>query len=53
VSYERCPCFACDRGVILVCKRPMDRPEKRGCPKCSGTGYVWAFLYPLRKGRAG
>ena len=54
MAHETRPCFCCDRGIILVCKRPMDRPEKRPCPKCSGTGFVRVFVYlPRRKRRAG
>lgn len=49
-TYAERPCFACDRGTILVCERPMDRPKRKPCPKCGGTGFVAVYLYPpLRK----
>lgn len=53
MSYEDRPCFACDHGIILVCPRPLDRPLKKPCPKCQGTGSVTVFVYPRRKRRAG
>lgn len=53
MSYEMRPCFSCDGGIILVCKRPMDRPKRRPCPKCQGTGTVTVFLYPRKSRRAG
>lgn len=48
-TYQERPCFACDRGTIRVCERPMDRPKKRPCGKCGGTGFVAVYLYPTRK----
>ncbi len=48
-TYAERPCFACDRGTILVCERPMDRPKRKPCPKCGGTGFVAVYLYPARK----
>ena len=49
-TYEERPCFAGAGGIIRVCERPMDRPKKKPCPKCGGTGFVAVYLYPTRKG---
>ncbi len=27
----------------------MDRPKRKPCPKCGGTGLVAVYLYPTRK----
>lgn len=51
VSYEQRPCFACDHGIILTCPRPMDRPVRKPCPKCSGTGTISVYVYPPRRKR--
>jgi hypothetical protein len=45
-TYEERPCFACNSGMILHAERPMDRPKRKPCPKCGGTGFVAVYLYP-------
>ena len=48
-TYAERPCFACDRGYIRVCERPMDRPKRKPCLKCGGTGFVAVYLYPRKE----